>query len=201
MLPSPMNPTGVLEAIDLEHTAARLAATGRCRRLQYRRPEAAPRSSKEAAMLPPPRLPAVTSAAPSSPTDYECAVGRVGTSTAWGGTRTRSPARGGHSPGGEEHGAARPGTTERGPSIPLRTVERINQSSKILRSLRTTNSRPFRMPTLGVLALPPSSSHVYPAGGSLLVYQNVEGVWEAVAVTHYRFLRAPDLLEPPTRRV
>lgn len=48
--------------------AARPAAAGCCRRLQYRRPEAAPRSRKEAAMLPPPRLPAVTSAAPRSPT-------------------------------------------------------------------------------------------------------------------------------------
>ena len=37
--------------------AARLATAGGCRRLQYRRPEAAPRSRKEAAMLPPARLP------------------------------------------------------------------------------------------------------------------------------------------------
>lgn len=64
MLPSPMNPTGVLEAIDLEHTTARLAAAGRGRWLQYRRPEAAPRSHKEAASLavgkdlPPPSGPA-----------------------------------------------------------------------------------------------------------------------------------------------
>ena len=57
MLPTPVNPTGVLEAIDLEHTAARLATAGGCRRLQYRRLEAAPGSHKEAAMLPPPRLP------------------------------------------------------------------------------------------------------------------------------------------------
>lgn len=42
--------------------AARLAA-GRGRPLQYRRPEAAPRSPREAAMLPPPRLRAVNPAA------------------------------------------------------------------------------------------------------------------------------------------
>lgn len=51
--------------------AARLATAGGCRRLQYRRPEAAPRSRKEAAMLPPPRLPTVTSAPPRSPTDWQ----------------------------------------------------------------------------------------------------------------------------------
>ena len=71
MLLTPMNSTGVLEAIDLEHTTARLATAGSCWRLQYRRPEAAARSPKEAAMLPPPCLPTVTSTAPGSPTDCQ----------------------------------------------------------------------------------------------------------------------------------
>lgn len=62
--------------------AAKLPAAGRSRRLQYRRPEAAPRSRKEAAMLPPPLLPAVTAAASwRAHRRRACAAGLAGSAT------------------------------------------------------------------------------------------------------------------------
>ena len=69
--------------------AARLAAAGNCRRLQYRRPEAAPRSHTEAAMLPPPRLPAVTSFAPV-PTQSASVRGETGKQSTSLGPRTHA---------------------------------------------------------------------------------------------------------------
>jgi hypothetical protein len=63
MFPSPMNPTGILEVTDLEHTAERLSMSRRRLLQYYQRPGAAPQNSKEAAMLALPRLRAVTSSA------------------------------------------------------------------------------------------------------------------------------------------
>lgn len=89
--------------------AARPAGAGRCPRLQYRRPEAAPRSQREVAMLPPPHLPAVTSAALARPLRVYAAK-RAGTAPAWARARTRYAARGRHPParGGAQHRQAPP---------------------------------------------------------------------------------------------
>lgn len=52
MLPSSVNPNGVLEAIDLEPTAARLAPASCCQSLQSWRLEVALPACEEAAVLP-----------------------------------------------------------------------------------------------------------------------------------------------------
>lgn len=112
--------------------AARLYAAGRCRRLQYRRPETAPRSRKEAAMLPPPRLPAVTSAAPGSPTDCKCAPRSGRDPPRRGAARARALQLGaGTHPRGEERDAERRGRARQGSSVRLRIVNQTNQDSQV----------------------------------------------------------------------
>lgn len=88
-------------------------------------------------MLPPPRLPTVTSAPPRSPTDWQ---------GAWYGGRARlrrgaagacalllkAGGGGGDTyPGGEEHGAERRGPAGQAPSITLQTGKEINQKSQV----------------------------------------------------------------------
>lgn len=83
-------------------------------------------------MLPPPRLPTVTSAAPCSPTDWQ---------GAWYGGRARlwRGAAGARAlllrvdtyPRGEEHGAERRGPVGQAPSITLQTGKEINQKSQV----------------------------------------------------------------------
>lgn len=83
-------------------------------------------------MLPPPRLPTVTSAAPGSPTDCQ---------GAWYGGRARLrrgaacaralPLGADTYPRGEEHGAERRDPAGQAPSISLQTGKEVNQTSQI----------------------------------------------------------------------
>lgn len=157
-------PTGEEGARSLP--AARLAAAGCCRRLQYRRPEAAPRSRKEAAMLPPSRLPAVTSAAPVSPTDYECTQRSRQVQHPQGAARARalSLGRAPTARGGAQRLQEQPGGTR--DVNPLLDRERTNQDSQVLRPSRTTNGRSFEPSCLGPRPRPQAHPRLQTAGES-----------------------------------
>lgn len=141
-------------------------------------------------MLPPPRLPAVTSAAAGSPTDRACAQrGRKAP------VRHRTAMRRARTLGL----SARIRLAAQGPSIALWTGSR---------PIRTPRSSALHEPPIGGVSnplirrpgpAPKLRPRVQTAREILLVYQNAGGVWEAVAVTHCSLLRAPDHPPPEDR--
>lgn len=137
--------------------AARLAA-GRRRPLQYHRREAAPPSPKEAAMLPPPRLRAVTSAASHTACGLRvCAAGLAGSTQRT--TRARAFAA---------LGGLRP--TRGGARCREAWPERRNGP---IRNPRSSDALPCG----------PLQQSLPPRGRRTLVYPKPSGVLEAVAVT------------------
>lgn len=135
---------------------------GRCRPLPAAPvPEAGggssePKGGCHAAPAPPPRCDLRRSSSPTA-----SVRGEAGGHSTGMGPRAHALCRSGPAPTREGRSAAPTGTAHH---RCRQSRERTNQGSQVLRTLRTTNRKPFEYPRLGTVAPPPNSSLISDCG-------------------------------------